>query len=1123
MTAALETIALGGRYQIGERLGAGGMGVVYRALDRLTGQAVALKRVSAQCNQPRMGLDKRLALAQEFQTLASVRHPNIITVLDYGFDAEQQPFFAMELLEKPQNILAFGARQSQEVRVGLLVQMLQALAYLHRRGILHRDIKPGNVLVVDGQVKVLDFGLSTVQPKSDLVMGTPAYMAPELLLGEPASEATDLYAVGVMAYELLIGRHPFDTRDLQKLMSDILSAQPDLTDLNNVAQDTLIFTTNLDATVAADADNAPDIEAMMSHAIEPMIAKDSGLISSEAGASAKPSLAKIVQRLLAKSPKVRYSDASAVIRDLNAAVGEPLPLESEAIRESFLQAARFVGREGELGKLVEAMRHALAGQGSLWLVSGESGVGKSRLLDELRIHALVEGALVLRGQAVGLGVPYQMWREPLCRLILATPINDTDAGVLKSIIPEVDQLLGRSITPAPELEPEPAQKRLLAVIMSLFHRQSQPFVVILEDLQAARSESLHLLEQLYQSIANLPLLIVGSYRDDERFELPPTLADAQRLKLNRLDAEHITQLSESMLGAAGLKPQVTELLQRETEGNVFFVIEVVRALAEEAGQLERIGAMTLPAGVFTGGVQRIIQRRLDRVPSVYYAVLELAAVLGRQLDLTLLRSVFPNLEASLLACADAAVLEVQDDTWRFSHDKLREGVLMGLGAEARVMLHGRAACAIETVYPNSVDRAPVLAYHWHMAGNTAKEAHYAKLAGDQAYRVSAYREAAEYYERALSLTTENLADDAQARHLEAIIGLAKTRTRLSQFETAQQLLEKAHEQAAASGNRSASAEILAEMGRAALYQARYADAAQKLKEGLALSREVDNSYGVASTLATMGRVAFEQGNYAEAIQNYRESLDVSRASGNVWETAYALGGLGVVAASQGALDEARQHMEEALALYKQLGNREGVAGLSLNLSYAMLGQGHFAEAIQRAAESLKVSREIGEQKVIANSLNNMGYIAFVQGAYTEAKSYLEESLQSQQMINDQWSIANTLTNLGHVGNGLGNTAEAKSRFLEALRKAQTIGAEPLILEILAGIAKVHLAEGDSQKALDLIALVLEHPHHNADHQALAEPILADLRHQLSEEAVKTALEKSSTKDLQKAVVELLSE
>src|SRR5579871_3496818 len=151
------------RYQVLDQIGAGGMGVVYRALDRLNGQVVALKQVTVDAHALHFSSyrnesqDIRLALVREFKTLASLRHPNIVSVMDYGFDSRHQPLFTMTFLKGAQTIIEGARHQPAEVQHSLLMQLLQALFYLHRRGIVHRDIKPGNVLVVNGQVKVLDF------------------------------------------------------------------------------------------------------------------------------------------------------------------------------------------------------------------------------------------------------------------------------------------------------------------------------------------------------------------------------------------------------------------------------------------------------------------------------------------------------------------------------------------------------------------------------------------------------------------------------------------------------------------------------------------------------------------------------------------------------------------------------------------------------------------------------------------------------------------------------------------------------------------------------------------------------------------------------------------------------
>jgi serine/threonine protein kinase len=227
---AVDSTPIGRRYEILELLGTGGMGSVYRAYDRLSGQTVALKRVAV---APRRAADTSnllLALAQEFRLLAALRHPQIISVFDYGFDSARQPYFTMELLDQPQTLLEIGRAQPLAFQIDLLVQALQALTYLHRRGILHHDLKPENMLVSNGQVRLLDFGLSITLDQSQRadISGTLLYLPPEVLDGAPFTAAGDLYAIGVIAYQLLAGRHPFSADNADDFFDKVLAAAPDL-------------------------------------------------------------------------------------------------------------------------------------------------------------------------------------------------------------------------------------------------------------------------------------------------------------------------------------------------------------------------------------------------------------------------------------------------------------------------------------------------------------------------------------------------------------------------------------------------------------------------------------------------------------------------------------------------------------------------------------------------------------------------------------------------------------------------------------------------------------------------------------------------------------------------------
>jgi eukaryotic-like serine/threonine-protein kinase len=704
------------RYQLLDKLGQGGMGAVYKAQDRLTNQTIALKQVLLApadldfASRADLDTDLHIALAKEFRTLASLRHPNIISVLDYGFGNGRQPHYTMDYLDSGKTIIEASIALTLEEKVTLILQMLLALAYLHRRNIIHRDLKPGNVIVFEGRVKVLDFGLAILRRESDpsrtdTAAGTIGYIAPEIFEGRVASESADLYAVGVMAYELFAGRHPFDTSNMMMLMRQVMLEEADVSILE-----------------------------------------------------LPPELADVLERLLVKNPDERYNDANDVIRELCAATHLSLPSETAEIRDSFIQAAKFVGRNTELQVLENVLASALEGQGSLYLVGGESGIGKTRLLQELRIQALVKGVLVLHGQAIAEGgSPYHLWRNVLRAMVLYTQLSDEETSVLKGLVPDISDLVGRNVLDAPTLDtPQETQDRLLNVIESVFRKQTKPIMLMLEDLQWA-DESLVILQRLSHIAKELPLLIIGNYRDDERPDLPNTLTESDVLLLDRFTQENIAELSLSMLGDGGKLPHVVELLQRESEGNVFFLIEVVRALAEEAGKLDNIGSMKLPERVLAQGVQTIVERRLNQVSDDAHALLQLAAIAGRRLDLDILKHLINtqkntfSIDDWLTTCANVSILDFQENDWRFNHDKLREYLLEHLPIKERPALYRQVAEAVEALYSESSNYYATLTQLWREAGDDTKELHYAALGGKQAFENNNYTVARDLLTRSLEL------------------------------------------------------------------------------------------------------------------------------------------------------------------------------------------------------------------------------------------------------------------------------------------------------------------------------------------------------------------------------------
>jgi predicted ATPase/tRNA A-37 threonylcarbamoyl transferase component Bud32 len=1106
---------IGGRYRLHSKIGEGGMGVVWRAADRLVGETVALKQVKTPArnlHSSSQGQDSerelRLALAREFQILAGLRHPHIISVLDYGFDREGRPYFTMEYLPNSQALLAAAADQPLDVQIGLLLECLQALAYLHQQGILHRDLKPCNVLVDRGHVRVLDFGLAAARGDAGISSGTLAYMAPEVVESNTATEAADLYAVGVMAYELMAGQHPFAAEDLDLFLDRILDETADLTLLQVAGHE---------------------------------------------------QLRRVVGRLLAKQPEARYGSAREAMAAFSAAVGRATPPESPALRESFLQAAKFVGRHEELNCLMAALDAAITGRGSAWLVGGESGVGKSRLLAELRIRALVSGAMVVTGQAVAEGgLVYHALREPLMRLALVAEVDDIQARVLKALLPNVDRLLGQPVAAPAELGGEAGRQRLLGAITTLFRRLPGPALLVLEDLHWA-TESREVLRRLNRLVGDLPLLIVGSYRNDEQPDLPDNLPGMNLITLERLDGESIAELSAAMLGAAGVEPRVLHFLQEESEGNTFFLVEVVRALAEEVGRLSDIGSMVLPQTIFPRGIHSIVRRRLAQVPDWAHRLLQLTAVAGRQLDPLLLRQLYQHTPTSsdsgrtlgdwLAACAAAAVIEAQEERWRFVHDKLREGLLLDLSPADRVAAHREVGHAIEQLYAGEPEQAATLAYHFHMAGEVEAERHYARLAGEYVAARFAHSEAILFFSRALELTPvtdfenrfsllltreemyhlrgdreeqqrdletlESLADrgDATAAARRADVSWRRSRYAMavSDYPAALTAAEQAVAWARVAQDARWEAEAFLQWGNTLEAQGNYEAARGKLEQSLALARvagmadlearalrylgwvsvrqghlqaeaegqaalilfrQLGDRAQECATLNGLGYVFFGRGDYAGAISCFEQALAIAREMGNRGGESVVLTGLGQSLAYRGEFAKAIIHYRQAITIKHELGDRGGEASLCNNSGWAYFGCGDRATARRWYERALSLSREVGNRSLEGVILCNLGLLSHHQGEGTAALEYSQAGLRLIRDCGHTSQEGYALTVLAHAMLDLGQVDEAAATYREAVGRWQALNMPLRATAPLAGLAWLALKTGDRAGAVAQVEKIL---------------------------------------------------
>ena len=501
----------------------------------------------------------------------------------------------------------------------------------------------------------------------------------------------------------------------------------------------------------------------------------------------------------------------------------------------------FVGRDQELERLKLLWKEASAGgERRLVLLAGEPGIGKTRLAGELAALVHGEGAVVLAGRCdEDLGVPYQPFVEALRHYVSAGGDPATGlgrhGGELVRLVPDITGRVSGLADPL-RSDPETERYRLFDAVAAWLAAASAaaPVLLILDDLHWGAKPTVLLLRHVLRSPEPMRLLVVGTYRDTELSRAHPLtelLADlrrsggVERVVLPGLDTPAVAAFLERAAGhdLADEGEQLARAVREETEGNPFFVIEVLRHLTE-TGAFERRDGRWVTTGAIEElgipeGVRDVVGRRLARLSEAANQVLTVASVVGAEFEPAVVAAAGGLAESDLLAALDEAVAarlvrEAPGPTlrYRFAHVLVRVTLYDELSAARRVVLHGKVAGAIETIHRNRLDdHLPALAHHYTRAAastETVKAMEYAARAGDRALAQLAHDEAVAYYRQALELLGLAGAPSDEPRRLELLISLGEAQRRAGDPEHRQTLLG-----AAALANRTGGADALA---RAAL-------------------------------------------------------------------------------------------------------------------------------------------------------------------------------------------------------------------------------------------------------------------------------------------------------------------
>ncbi len=1077
MSTAWLPVVVNGQYRLIGKLGEGSTGMVLLAEDQLHASRLLAMKVLA----PSASASDALALFKhEFRALKDLRHANLAEVYDFGVVSSLDPwdagppgipvrtsFYTMEYVAG-EDFLSASAGLDFIDLADLVAQVCRGLEYVHARGLVHYDVNPSNLRVSKTrQVKLLDFGLAGAGMKEGetRLRGTVYYMAPELFKGARVDKRADLYSLGVLLYQAVARRLPFEGDTNVAVMRQHLDRAPD-----------------------PPRRFRPDLP--------------------------KP-LEEVILRLLAKDPHDRFAGANQGIAALDAATGTSHELEAAGRvgpGAGWLLSGALVGREGDLARLTRALdEHVLSvgahapSSSAVVVVCGEKGIGKRRLLSEFRTHAQLSEAEVFsvacseQGDRP-LGPFVEVFRHLVPRAAKEANFAERFGRELSIVAPElVPAATGHQ---ASDIEPERDKVRLIGKLGEFLVEASRrhPFVIALADLEWADEMSADLLRYLARHLKQLgqkagegapgrdateaalggfedffvvgepaalpPMLVVGTCASEaiEGTPIERALEDLRRenaadeVRLERLSPDGVRALLGSMLGQAELPARLVERVVEATGGNPLYVEETLKGLAEDGvvrleGGVLRVDESRLPqAGT---GVRDLVRARLARMDAREMRLLRILACVRGEASLDLLRRVGVEEEEALDALGAlerrglvSRVVRDRVALFALAHGVVREAVLALLPPADAAHLHDAIGAALEAVYrEDRVEHAEELAYHLSRGRSPARATEDCLVAAERARKAHANEKGIQLYTLALSLVPAG-----DPRRLEAKEALAGLQALVGQYSAAVHTFsELLREVPATDAERSAriyrlAAETFSKKGD-------WEAATKWIDQGLDLHGE-RRSAEVARLLYQKAWVSVQRGDCQKGIDLAHEALALAAAVESDEITASLLNVLGVAHLHLCKYHQAAEFLQRALTIHERLGNLQGVGDCLNNLA-AMYGYvGDLPKALDQQRRVLGLRERIGDIWGVVLCLSNLGVLHHEMGDNNTAMEFYRRGLEIREKIGMVHGMANSLLNIGniHLERGqVGETMRCWERALAIYNAQGDLQGQTLALVNLAGV------------------------------------------------------------------------
>jgi tetratricopeptide (TPR) repeat protein len=765
-----------------------------------------------------------------------------------------------------------------------------------------------------------------------------------------------------------------------------------------------------------------------------------------------------------------------------------------------------VGRDREIKQLTQHFEAALKGKGTTVFISGEAGVGKTRLVNEFLALAKKMGAEILSGWCLSeAAITYFPFTEAF-NTYISTMSDEKAKSSMKRHLGITGWLRGpefareskaRELFSTPEIERD---RTFEAVARVLVQRSSQePLVLFLDDLQWADHLSLALLHYLARKCRDSRLLIIGAYRPEELIRskedrlhpLEQTMFSMSRedllvrMELNRLELDDFPEFLRSIFRSS-MDEEFVERLYKETEGNPLFALETLNLLVEEGFLSEREGRWILAAPLEKLGipskVNGVITQRIARLEREERRLLDLAAVSGYSFSPEVLsRTLASDIAYVLQTLAEIEqrhrLIRSEDSTFEFTHHKIREVICENLPGELRRVYHLKTASCLEQVLAKKTSDGYLaeIALHYVEGGAPEKAFEYLLKLGEKAVNIYANMQAIDYLDKALEATQKN-ASLATAENLVKIYKL-RGRAWFSQQDMARAsndfnlLLQNA----TSTGDESMIAEAHHWLGNALIWLVRWDEAKLHLTRALEIARRIGNKQVEAGSLIGLIEPLLERADtLEEARMQIEESLRICREITDRVLEARCIGYLGFYYSWRGEFKPAKDNISEVSASAEESGDNPRKMWALLLLGIVHAGEGEYNGAISTLQRCLQLCRDWGVVFFVPRALNVLGWVYHDLENIELAMKYNNEGLEIIRTHQESLGIAGVqpacLVNLGMDYLHENDYGNAKKCFQEA---NSMIHLHPMAkwrfeTRILLGLGEVSLAEGDCAQALRFV-------------------------------------------------------